>query len=386
LLDASRLFNSAADVGTVLHAIIKLLSRTSLDMSSIQLFEGLPGRPSGCVFHVADSSKQHDVEELYRAMNLPLSRTESFLGPIMLRGEPLLMDRAKLEAVTHPGTRKWVELLHVESFLAVPIIGKDAVLGTLNSSSSNPEIAFTSDDLWFWTQLAAHAAVVIEHSRALGIIEAQSSELRRLLTEHVEAQERERQRIALDVHDSVLQSLIAALQGVRGLNVHDVDRQRSIEAQLRSSIDELRSIVGNLRPVSLDTLGLAHAVEVALHEFENQELIVTHFDLSGAPVRITDLAEVTLYRIFQEALSNVRKHAQASSVEVLLTFTPEQVEIEISDDGVGVAATTIPGFGLSGMKERAMAAGGLVTVEPRLGGGTTVRACIPSVSLQDLVR
>lgn len=389
VLNGSGLFDSAADIETVLHSIVQTLSRTGVSYSSVVLFDERSGRQSHFMFHVADASKQRAVAKLFR--DAPIALDSGFMGSIMARRTPLVMNKAMVDTLgddspVAPNATRWIELLEIQSFLAVPIIGKEAVRGVIAAVSDDPANPMTSEDLWLWTQLADHAAVAIEHSRALGIIEAQRQELQRLLTEHVETQERERQRIALDVHDSVLQTLIAALQGVRGLHVKEANRQQMIEAQLRSSIEELRSMVRNLRPVALDTLGLVQAIEVALEEFEKRELIVAHFHHSGLPVRIGDLAEVTLYRIFQEALSNVRRHALASSVEVSLTFTSAHAEITISDDGLGAAATAVPGFGISGMKERATAVGGHVSVEPRPGGGTVVVARIPRTIAEEVAR
>ena len=195
------------------------------------------------------------------------------------------------------------------------------------------------------------------------------------------AQEAERRRVAQELHDEVGQSLTAVLLGLRRV----ADRapaelqQEVLVAQeaARASLDEVRQVVRRLRPGVLDDLGLVSALT---------SLVTEHARLTGAEVcrRFSaDLpplgpdAELVVYRVAQEALTNVTKHAAAERVAVRVREQDDGVLIEVSDDGRGFdPGATHEGFGLRGMRERLEAAGGRLEVEAG-ADGTRVRALLP---------
>jgi two-component system sensor histidine kinase UhpB len=197
---------------------------------------------------------------------------------------------------------------------------------------------------------------------------------RRALT----AQEDERRRIARELHDEVGQALTVAMLGIAQLEPR-VDRgaARELEAVrdgVRSTLEEVRAIAANLRPEALDDLGLAAALRQLAIEAERAGLVV---DRSvDAELQLTPEAEVVVYRIAQEALANVMRHARAERVELRLERAGEGVRLRVADDGAGTRSVQ-QGGGIRGMRERAVLAGGTFSVQSGRGAGTVVTLDLP---------
>ncbi|WP_091673880.1 PAS domain-containing sensor histidine kinase [Amycolatopsis marina] len=209
---------------------------------------------------------------------------------------------------------------------------------------------------------------------------------RRLFAHLVKAQEMERRRIAWDVHDDSIQAMVAASMRLQLLasRVDDVQRQE-VDMLLRSvdsSITRLRNLVFRLRPPELDDEGLADAIGSYLRQVSAQggfefRLAV---ELSEEPEQEVS---VTIFRIIQEALANVQKHANAKNVEVLLRSLGYGVHVTVRDDGVGadlpaVRHTATDHFGFMDMHERAEAAGGWWKVTSEPGAGLSVDFWVPT--------
>ena len=142
---------------------------------------------------------------------------------------------------------------------------------------------------------------------------------------------------------------------------------------LSAAIEDLRDLIADLRPRVLDDYGLEPAVERLAHTVARRTGLSVQFAPSGALSEVpADLATAT-YRIVQEALVNVARHAGARTVEISASAASGTLLVTVADDGVGVASEARHGFGLAGMQERASLVGGRVDVEPRSGGGTLVR-------------
>ena len=215
-------------------------------------------------------------------------------------------------------------------------------------------------------------------------------ERRRLLTHLVKAKEEERNRVASDIHDDsvqVMTSVAIDLERLsRGITAPDQRRAlEQLESRVRDAIGRLRTMVFELRPPTLEEEGVGSALRLYLEEFSIDSGIAHDMRnlLEDEPANPT---RVVLYRIAQEALTNVRKHSGASNVVVDLARLDGGIAMTVSDDGIGfdVAAVTedkSPGhIGLSEMRERAEMADGSFEVSSRSGGGTTIRAWIPELA------
>jgi PAS domain S-box-containing protein len=213
--------------------------------------------------------------------------------------------------------------------------------------------------------------------------ERELGERRRLLAHLVEAQELERRRIAWDVHDDSIQSMVAVGMRLQLLADRLPGEHAPAAAELATTVDEaiarLRALTFRLGPPSLAERGLADALDDYLREVA-AAWGLTHafrYDLSAEPPGETS---VTVFRVCQEALTNVHKHARATRVEVVLSRSGGGLLARVMDDGVGPPADLGPSpdhFGLIEMRERVGTAGGWWTIGPGPGRGTTVEFWVP---------
>ena len=216
--------------------------------------------------------------------------------------------------------------------------------------------------------------------------QAEASRIR-LLRRLVVAQEEERRRIARDLHDDLGQRLTALrlmLEAVEGSAADPREHPATIANALRllARIDQdLDFIAWELRPAALDEMGLVKVLDTYVEEWSRHAGIRAAFhSRPGTFERFAPEVEASVYRIAQEALNNVAKHAAAHSVNVLLELRGPNIALVVEDDGVGFhpVAVNETMIGLMGMRERAFAVGGTLEIEPTPDGGTTVLACIPT--------
>lgn len=210
----------------------------------------------------------------------------------------------------------------------------------------------------------------------------------RLLEQVLSSQEEERSRIAHDLHDGLGQNLTTMLMRLQVLegSTNDPDARDNV-AELRTiaaaSLAEIRRVVRDTRPPSLDDLGLCAALEKQIgHVAEASGLRTTLECRSAAAVRLPPPIETMLFRVVQEAVTNVVRHAEATELCVTITVADDEARAEVADDGVGFDLRQAMqrcdrSFGLLGMHERALSCGGSVSVGSRPGRGTRVTVVVP---------
>jgi len=198
------------------------------------------------------------------------------------------------------------------------------------------------------------------------------------------AQEEERHRLARELHDDTIQAVIALKQRVQLIKkaVKDKKAHQSLdelESLSEQTIENLRRLTRALRPIYLEDLGLATALEMLARETGDNNPIFVSFQKSGQERRLAGEVELVLYRIAQEALNNVVRHANAKTVVLHITYEDKEIRLEVSDDGVGFQIPNSPTdfapsghFGLLGMHERAELIGARLKIESALGGGTSL--------------
>lgn len=197
----------------------------------------------------------------------------------------------------------------------------------------------------------------------------------------LQAQEEERRRIAQELHDEVGQGLTVVLLGLKRV-LDQAPPEISSEVQLvqemaRSSLDQVREVARRLRPGVLEDLGLLPALAALSTDLsKGADVQVQRGFALGVP-RLSPDAELVVYRVAQEALTNVARHAHATTVQLSLSRQGDGVALLVADNGVGMGNAP-EGAGLRGMRERASLVGGRLTVGPRVGGGTQVRLLVPS--------
>jgi PAS domain S-box-containing protein len=222
-------------------------------------------------------------------------------------------------------------------------------------------------------------------SAATGVATARSMAEERLQNT-IDAAEQERSRWARELHDETLQALAVLRMRLSSALREETDDQlhatsQAAVEQIDDEIVKLRRLITELRPASLDTIGL----EAALQALAEQHQHGTNLDVDcylelprGEEARPTPVLETAVYRLVQEALNNVAKHAMARRAELTVRSSRNAIEIEIKDNGVGFEPSLVrEGFGLVGMRERAALLGGTLDVRSTRGSGTRVRAAIP---------
>jgi signal transduction histidine kinase len=205
----------------------------------------------------------------------------------------------------------------------------------------------------------------------------------------VEAQEAERQRIARELHDETGQALTAIGLGLRavstwlGRNPAKAHQNlKHLEDLVDRSLNELQRLIADLRPSQLDDLGLLPALRWYINDLKQRVPVDIHLDVQGDQRAIPSTVKIAIFRVAQEALTNVVKHADAEHATVRLSFQDQAVSLEISDDGSGFDLAMLrnpnrPSWGLIGMQERASLLGGDLRIETAVGEGTCVEARFP---------
>jgi two-component system, NarL family, sensor histidine kinase UhpB len=222
-------------------------------------------------------------------------------------------------------------------------------------------------------------------------IRAYQTALRDYLSALTHAEEDERRHVARELHDDTVQTIVALIQRLEVCERADSQTELScrlddVRDLASKSLDSVRRLIYNLRPLYLEDLGLATAAEALCKDVE-RSMGAPHIQLSisGVQTRLASDLELTAFRILQEALTNVLRHAKAHSVQVRLEFGEHNLTLTVQDDGRGFVTSTSAQdlardghFGLMGMRERALRFGGHLSLQSQPGYGTTLMVSLPS--------
>jgi signal transduction histidine kinase len=269
-----------------------------------------------------------------------------------------------------------MRLIGASTGLWVPLLVRGRAIGVLAAHDKlGADVRFTETDLRLAETFAARAALAVDLSERIA-----RDSLRRV----VEGQELERRRLARELHDETGQALTSILLGLKALEERSKDpASRAATEELRelvvSTLQDVRRLAVELRPSALDDFGLVAALERLAESFAEQTGISVDFQTALADERLPEEVETALYRIVQESLTNVVKHAQARRISILLARKDGAVKAVVEDDGQGFdpAVQTDDGYGLMGMRERLALLGGRLEVESGRDGGTTIAAEVP---------
>lgn len=323
---------------------------------------------------VVHASAGH-AEERHGA-RLPIAGSSS--GQVLQRGLP--------ERITDVDARLGIApasfgVLDARTALLVPMMYRGQAVGVLAAFDRGEDGAtFTEEDEQTLRTFAASAATAVALAQSV---------LADRLRASLAAADEERKRWARELHDETLQGL-GGLRVLLSAALRRDEAERSREAMreavshLEREIANLRSIITELRPAALDELGLRAAIESLLDRYSEQnsfeiarELVVSS-GVGGGEERLDAALETAAYRLVQEALTNVVKHAHATHVRVMVVESSGELLIEVQDDGEGFDAATVErGFGLAGMNERVSLAGGSLSIGP-CDGGTLLSARMPA--------
>ena len=209
---------------------------------------------------------------------------------------------------------------------------------------------------------------------------------RKLLVDSLGYHERDRQLVAFEIHDGIIQAMTAALMFLESAQSHATfsspehseQHERGLRV-LRDAVQEARRLVGGLIPIELDDRGLAASLARLVQKFRSDHGLEIDFQSDVQLDRLLPAVEMLVLRIVQEALNNVWKHSQAQRAAVRLTQNGDEMEVRVEDAGVGFAPDQVPNsrYGLSGIRERARLLGGTATIHSQPTRGTTITARFP---------
>ena len=410
---AARLAESITDISGLLQSVVELVASFIGDTAAVRLLDEDGSTMRVAAVHDADPGIGSRVRSALEAMPVDITGLiphsvvlSEQMQPIQLLGDRFTDVLVQLP----PGARATLGDVGVFTALICPLRVSGRVIGTLGLWRHRGSEAHSERDRSFAQELADRAALAIENARLVqrlrGEIDQrrlnednlrltaellkQVDQKRRALLEHlVSAQEEERRRIAVDVHDDSIQAMAAIgvrlqIMRRRATSPELSEQLAQIEDAVTDTISRLRGLLFRLEAAPVEQVGLARAITRYIAEVfpggEPQTRVTSTItkELDGA-------MQIVLYRVAQEALSNVLKHAQATHVTVTMTDAVGGVQLTVVDDGVGFNPSeairhALPGhLGMRSMHERAVVAGGSLEVESKAGAGTTIRCWLPEV-------
>ncbi len=325
---------------------------------------------------------QNEPAAIARELGMPLGTARRHLKA--------LSDVGLVRAGTRGGVEVYALVQHAVSLLSTSLVyglsggrlPERRKADTLPSSVPRPPLGCTlCDNAGFVGEVLDDLGAALDEARVYhGQIQEMSS---RILTAH----EEERKRIARELHDDTAQAITSILVRLRLLerSAEDAEVLKNVE-ELREltsgALDSVRRMAMDLRPASLDDLGLLPALQSYAEQFSQSTPIVVSMEVEGLGRRLPRDVELVLYRVFQEALTNISKHASAKTALVQVKRRGNEVTLVIEDDGDGFdprefSTTQGSGLGLFGMRERLTLVGGVVDVESEKGKGTKIAARVP---------
>jgi signal transduction histidine kinase len=263
-----------------------------------------------------------------------------------------------------------------EPFSRIPLTVQGVAVGQLNLGTERLQDVWPQGKQEMLKDLIRQVSIAVQSVRL-------TKELHRSRERIVTAREEERRRLRRDLHDGLGSNLASMMLRLdEAVQVHEQDSVqsmnaiRNVQAQMRTSLDDIRRLVYKLRPPILDELGLGFALQELAVQFQDRNLQVL-LDGVDEPFELSAAAEVAIYRIVQEALTNVVRHAQASRCSIQLRNEEQAVLLVIQDNGTGVIQASSGGFGIRSMRERAEELGGRYELDARSGEGTRIKVRIP---------
>ncbi len=381
---------SSASVDLAQTLDIQMVMETILDYVQFVL-------PSDVAFVILSEGEERYRIRAVRAGDDRQALRESLLDqPIDMLSEPIIRSYfAKYENTYIPDSREiseWHPPLTLESmncWLGIPLESMGKILGIVVVAQATPN-SFSRNQIQLLEAVIKQAVVALQNAWLFEQVRSGRERLQQLSRHLVEIQENERKYIARELHDETSQSLTSLKIGLQVIEQKAAGHHQLLAhvEHLKSLADEtlesLHHLAVNLRPASLDHLGLVDALTGLIQSIQQRAGIITHFKTMGAerPIVMSDEMETTIYRIVQESLTNVIRHAEATHVDIILEWRHEEVVIIVEDDGIGIdmQKTRESGhLGLIGMQERAEMLGGRLLVDSTPRVGTTLLVEIPYV-------
>ena len=355
---------------TDLDRLLDLVCRRIRELLQAQLvLIALPAEDGDLEIAAADGAGDETAELIGHR----LARERSKIGRVLERRTSARVDSILDDPEVN---QEEARRMGVRSGMYVPLLTRGRAIGVVAVHDRiGREGRFTDADLRLTEIFAARAAVAVDLSQRVA-----RATVRRV----IDAQELERRRLARELHDETGQALTSILLGLKAIRAAPTaDEAEQAEAEVRDlvvqALQDVRSLAVELRPTALDDFGLVPALERLTATFQERTGVRTALASNFPEQRLPTETETVLYRLVQEALTNVVKHAGAASVNVVLTRGDRSVSAVVEDDGRGFSPDEVrdDALGLVGMRERLALLGGTLTIESNPGGGTALVASVP---------
>jgi PAS domain S-box-containing protein len=381
LRDTALVLSSTSDFEQVLDRILENIGRVvTADAANFMLLEGDRVSIVRHRGYVLNDRETWDQMSMVIADRPNLARMVATRAPVMINNTH---NSPHWEGL---GEGEWIQ-----SYAAAPVILDDGkVIGFLNLDHSTPNF-FAQKHIDWLQEFTNQVAIALKNAQAQQALRWRSEELQQLTIRLAETEEAERLRLARELHDQVGQSL-AVLSF--NLNMLQDGLQASQNSDLLTQLDQsihlvtevsqgIRAVMDDLRPSILDDYGLQAALHWMTDRFSSRTQIKTHVTGNPLDPRLSSKLENAFFRITQEALTNIARHAAASQVTIVLQEIGKKVFLTISDDGSGFDLIPVKdptqrrGWGMINMRERAEAVGGTLQIDSQIGQGTRLQIQIP---------
>ncbi|MGZ9234462.1 MAG: PAS domain S-box protein [Anaerolineales bacterium] len=371
LIEAALILNRSLKLNEVLSLILEQIrGAIPYQFADILFLDGESFYDAG---HQSEREVPADLEMINHRFQL-----DSFpiLSKMRRTGKPALV----FDSLAEPDWTIIEGFEWVRALLSAPLLVENKVIGFVNLFSEQPGF-FTQQMSDRLVAFAAHAAAAIQNAWLFEQVQASTERLQSLSRRLVEIQENERRYISRELHDEAGQVLTSLLVDLRLLekNISEPKILQKIvtemEGSLNGFIENLHRIAMALRPASLDHVGLVAALRQQAESIAEKHGLKISFTSSGVEERLPTNIETVLYRIVQEALTNIVRHARATRADVMLTVRDGNLIVIIEDDGIGFDPEVAPTgnhLGLFGMRERTEMIDGKLMIESAPGKGTTI--------------
>jgi PAS domain S-box-containing protein len=314
---------------------------------------------------------------------------EGIAGKVAQTGEAIMVEDISTDPrATHTNL---INAEGLRAFISVPLRTKDNILGVLNIASHEAR-KFSPEHVQLLESIAAQVAVAVENARLHQQVQRQDESRGDLLREIFSIQEEERRRIARELHDETSQtlaSLAASLQAIAAVLPPDANevsvRLRQLQSLSVNILDEIHKLIYELRPTLLDDLGLVAALRWLTENSLMTAGVAVDFKTAGRQKRLAPQLETALFRVVQESIYNIARHAEAKNASLSIQFKKDVIIISVKDDGSGfdveeaMSSKQRPrGLGLLGMKERVELFNGTFDIRSHPGKGTEIYIEIPT--------
>ncbi len=375
--------SSTLDIQQVLHVVTQLTADLFSARCCIYM---LDEHTQTIIPAVAVGSYDNKLKERFKA--LKNCRPFPALTRAMETQRPVIVNPGNIQSL-YPSSI--IKDFNYRWVIVAPIVKQNKVHGLMQVDRPDAITGFDAEATEIIFTIARTTAIALENAKLIEELGQKEQLLHHLVDKIITAQEDERKRLASDLHDGIIQSLIAIWYRLQRITsdsnrvpVGELNNEiTKLTNMLGEQIQDIRRILYDLRPIILDNYGLVPAIQSHAGKIQEQNGIKINLSIKGEELRFTPQIEITLFRIIQEALNNVVKHSGATTVDIEFAADEYRVQMSIRDNGTGLKEGKVElpksdgGLGLVSIQERALLLNGTCTIESWPGQGTRIRIIIP---------